>query len=91
MAHSVTLTWTDSVNPAGTVYNVYRIPPGASTPTKIASGLTVKTFTDSDPSLTIGNYTYQVTSVDAGIESAPASVVVNVPPAAPTGLTATAS
>ena len=91
MAHSVTLNWTDSVNPAGTTYNIYRIAPGSTTPLKIGNNLSVKTATDTDPTLGIGDYTYQVTSVDNGVESAPASVTVGIPPTPPTGLTATAT
>src|SRR5579859_3304505 len=48
--HTVKITWTDTINPAGTTYNVYRAAAACSTtPTlaKLTSGLTTMTYTDS--------------------------------------------
>jgi hypothetical protein len=89
--HSVTLTWIDASNPAGTTYNVYRatgLCSGTPTFSRIASALTVKTFTDS--TVSPGNYCFQVTAVFSGSESAPSnSVNPNVPAFSPTSLTFT--
>ena len=90
MAHQVVLTWTDTVNPTGTTYNVYR-QAGSGPNTKIATGIAAKTYTDTDPALNIGAYTYGVTAVNSSIESSADTVTTNVPPAPPTGLTAVAS
>jgi hypothetical protein len=75
-SHTVTLTWVDSSNPAGTTYNVKRATGTCSgTPafSTIASAVAVKTFTDS--TVTIGNYCYIVTAVFSSIESAPSNSV----------------
>jgi len=89
--HSVTLTWVDASNPAGTTYNVYRatgLCSGTPTFSKIGSAVTVKTYTDA--SVTPGNYCYQVTAIFGGAESVPSnSVNPNVPAFAPTALTYT--
>jgi hypothetical protein len=85
MAHSVTMTWADSLNPAGTTYNVYRAagacpaaPPTVTPPTTegfalLVAGLTTKTETDS----TVAGgaiYCYLVTAVVSGAESAPSNI-----------------
>ena len=68
--HSVTLTWIDTVNPTGTVYNVYRLasacpatPPNIEPDgfTRIASSLAV--FTYKDTAVTSGTtYCYFLTA-----------------------------
>lgn len=71
--HSVTLTWTDTLNPTGTTYTVYRAS-GSCTSTPltfaaVASGLA--TMTDVDAAMTPGKYCYQVTANLNGMESDP--------------------
>lgn len=89
--HSVSLAWQDTANPTGTTYNVYRatgLCSGTPTFSKLATAVTVKTYTDS--TVTTGNYCYQVTAVFQGSESVPSnSVNPNVPAFPPTGLTFT--
>lgn len=87
--HSVKLTWVDTLNPTGTTYSVYRAPglcSGTPVFAKLASGVTVLTYTDS--TVTPGNYCFQVTATSGGVESA-ASNTVNpvVPSFPPTALT----
>lgn len=69
--HAATLTWQDTLNPAGTTYSVYRaqgLCSGTPTFSKIASAVTDKTYED----LTVqpGNYCYAVTATLNGMESA---------------------
>lgn len=89
--HSVSLAWQDTANPTGTTYNVYRatgLCSGTPTFNKIASAVTVKTYTDT--TITPGNWCYQVTAVFQGSESVPSnSVNPNVPAFAPQSLTYT--
>lgn len=87
--HKVLVTWTDTVNPSGTTYNVYRASAACATNptlTKLASGLTVMTYTDS--AVTNGStYCYAVTAVGPGGESADsneASAAIIAPPSAVT-------
>lgn len=88
-AHSVTLTWTDSSNPVGTTYNVYRatgLCSGTPVFSKLASGITVKTYLDS--TVIPGNYCYSATATLSGMESAQSvSVAAVILPDPPTGLT----
>lgn len=73
-AHTVTLTWADTLNPAGTTYNIYKATSTCSgTPSfvKTATGVTLKTWDDTN--VQPGNYCYQVTSNFAGMESAPSN------------------
>jgi len=84
----VALSW---VAPAGS-FNVYRGVCGGSF-IKIASKVAGLTYTDS-PLLPGGTYSYQVTAVAGGQESAPSNCIVMVippvaPPPAPTSLTGT--
>src|ERR1700722_1839296 len=78
-AHSAIVTWTDTLNPTGTTYNVYRAagacpatPPTSTTgftklnPNAAASGLTYV-----DSSIVSGTYSYLVTAVVGGVETAP--------------------
>lgn len=72
--HSVTLTWTDTLNPSGTTYTVYRatgLCSGTPTFSKLASALTGKTYLDS--TVIPGNYCYEVTATLNGMESAPSN------------------
>ena len=89
-AHSVTLTWNDTLNPPGTTYNVYRAlglcngPPVFS---KIATAVATKTFTDTP--IPSGGYCYEVTAALNGSESAPSNTalaLVPYPPAPPPDL-----
>jgi hypothetical protein len=86
--HSVMLTWTDTANPAGTTYSVYRatgLCSGSPVFSKIASAITVKTYEDS--TVTPGNYCYQATATYGGMESAPSNTALApVPSFAPAGL-----
>jgi len=89
-AHTVALTWTDTTNPAGTSYNVYRAA-GACTGSpafaKIGSTpVSVKTYTDSAVA-SASTYCYQVTAVLNGVESVPSnSAPAVIPPDPPSGL-----
>ena len=89
--HSVTLTWTDTLNPAGTTYSIYRatgLCSGAPTFSKLASAVSAKTYPDT--TVTPGNYCYQATATVNGMESAPSnSVLAPVPSFPPTGLSLT--
>ena len=87
--HNVTLTWTDTLNPAtGTTYSVYRatgLCSGTPTFSKIATALTAKTY--SDTTVTPGPYCFAVTASFNGVESAMSNTVQpNVPAFVPTGL-----
>ena len=88
--HSVTLTWTDTSNPAGTTYSVYRVVglcSGSPTFAKIATAVTDKTYIDT--TVQPGNYCYTVTASFNGAESSPSnSEPALVLPFPPTGLTA---
>jgi hypothetical protein len=84
-AHSVTLTWVDGRNPAGTTYSVHRsagMCSGTPVFSKIAAALAVKTYEDT--SVTPGNYCYTVTATFMGMESAnsptAAAAVPSFPP-----------
>jgi hypothetical protein len=86
---TVTLTWADTLNPAGTLYNLYRASgtcgSGSLTFTRIASNLSAKTY--SDVGVTPGQYCYAATANINSIESAqsvPAGAQVT--PFAPTGM-----
>ena len=88
---TVNLGWTDTANPSGVTYSVYRSagvcvgPIQLSSAMKLASGLTALTY--SDTTAAIGSsYCYGVTATVNGVESAPASGSVTVGPAAPTNL-----
>lgn len=85
----VSLSWTASTTVGSTV-NVYRCA-GASctTFTKLTTGI-VAAGPYSDTSVTAGAYSYYVTAVVNGVESAPSNTAtVSVSPQPPTGLTAT--
>lgn len=93
MSHSVTLSWTASVDPVAG-YNVYRgtNPPGNEGATPINSAL-VTDVTYVDTNVTAGEkLDYVVTAVSAsGVESVHSNeVTATVPLAPPTNLTAVA-
>lgn len=70
----VTLTWTDTVNPAATTYTVKRaagLCTGTPTFATLATGIATKTYEDT--TVSIGNYCYVVTATLAGLESAPSN------------------
>lgn len=89
--HSVTLNWTDTANPSGTTYTVYRavgLCSGTPTFSKLATAVTVKTYQDS--TVQPGNYCYQVTATANSVESAPSNTALApVPSFAPSQLTIT--
>jgi len=86
--HKVTLTWTDTLNPAGTTYTVSRatgLCTGTPVFSTLASGLTALTYVDS--TVTPGNYCYEVEATAGGVLSAPSNMALApVPSFAPTGL-----
>lgn len=86
--HKAVLTWTDTLNPTGTTYNIYRAPglcSGTPVFAKLASGVTALTYTDS--TVTTGNYCFTVTATFSGVESAQASpALAPVPAFPPSGL-----
>jgi hypothetical protein len=76
-SHSVTLNWTDTLNPSGTVYNVYRatgLCSGSPVFSKIASAVAAKTYQDS--TVIPGNYCYEVTATANAVESAPSNTAL---------------
>lgn len=80
--HTVSLTWQDNSNPAGTTYNVYRatgLCSGTPTFSKIITGVTAKAYQDS--TVIPGNYCYEVTATFNGVESSPSNTAN---PAVPT-------
>lgn len=89
--HSVTLTWTDTLNPSGTTYNVYRatgLCSGTPSFSKIAAGVATKTYQDT--TVTPGNYCYSVSATSNGVESAQSNTALApVPSFAPTQLSVT--
>lgn len=84
-AHTATLIWTDTQNPTGTVYNVYRatgLCSGSPTFSKIATAIAAKTYPDA--TIPVGNSCYAVTAVFNSAESGPsnasAAAVTPFPP-----------
>lgn len=89
--HSATLTWTDSTNPAGTTYSVYRatgLCSGTPTWSKIASAITEKTYVDS--TVQPGNWCFAITATLNGMESPQSNTAsAAVPTFAPQALSVT--
>lgn len=89
--HKVTLTWQDTLNPAGTTYSVYRstgLCSGTPTFSKLAASVTVKTYDDT--TVQPGNYCYVVTASLNGMESPQSNTALApVPSFAPTQLSVT--
>jgi hypothetical protein len=81
-AHSVTVSWTDALNPSGTTYDVYRASGScAGTPVFVkmnAAPITALTYTDSG--VAPGTYCYYVDAFLVGLVSAPSN---NAPAAVP--------
>lgn len=76
LQRKIILTWTDTNNPPATTYTVYRstgLCSGAPVFSKLATGVTIKTYTDD--TVTPGNYCYQVTATLNSMESAPSPTV----------------
>jgi hypothetical protein len=71
-SHSVKITWTDTVNPAGTTYNVYKANTNCTgTPTFVklnTAPITTQSYTDTN--VAAGTYCYSATAVGPGGESA---------------------
>lgn len=89
-AHSATITITDTTNPAGMSYNIYRGAGACSTnPTLSKIGTTsTKTYTDSG--LAAGTYCYAATALDSlGDESAKSPTAQGVIPMPPNAVTIT--
>ena len=89
---SVTITWTDTINPAtGTTYSVFRASgscSGSPTFVRLTSGLTAKTYVDSP--VTPGLYCYTATATLNGMESDQAvGVTAQVKPFPPSSVTGT--
>lgn len=92
--YSVALTWTAPTGTAPTGYNVYRAPYSTTCGAYAvlnATAITGTTYTDA--TVTPGaQYCYEVTALEGTAESGPdvlASNPVSLPPAPPTGLSAT--
>lgn len=89
--HKVTLTWVDTLNPAGTVYSVYRatgLCAGSPAFSVIASAIPTKTYEDN--TVAPGNYCYAVTATYNSVESAQSnSALAPVPSFAPANLAVT--
>lgn len=89
--HSVALTVTDTLNPSGTTYSIYRAPglcSGTPVFAKIASALTVKTYEDT--TVQPGNYCYAATATFQGSESPQSpTFAAQVPSFAPSQLSGT--
>ncbi len=86
---SANLSWADTVNPAGTTYNIYRVAgtcPAAFSVIpayRIASGISVDSYVDA--TVIVGStYCYAVTAVFSSVESAPAVAWATIPIAPPT-------
>jgi hypothetical protein len=91
--HSATLTWTDTTNPAGTTYSVYRAP-GLCTTTPVptwakvtTTPLTTKTWADT--AVVPGNYCYSITATYTGLESGKSvPALASIPSFIPTAVSA---
>lgn len=87
----VVLTWDDTLNPAGTTYNIYRSPApcGLSSTvfTKLIPNITAKTYTDT---ATPGQYCYYATATTNALESDHSNTVdTSVNPYPPSKLSVT--
>ena len=90
---SVTLNWTDTKNPAGTTYNIFRSPTTCDAtlaPTRIATAIAPKTYTD--PAVALGSWCYYVTAVYGTAESTRSPLAAAVAgPFPPEGITVVVS
>lgn len=86
---SVTLNWTDTKNPAGTTYSVFKAAQACNASpsfARIASAVAAKTYLDSN--VPVGSYCYYVTATYNTMESGPSpQAVAAVTPYPPDGLT----
>lgn len=80
-ATNMVLTWTPQATaPPPVTFNVYRSVAGGPS-TQIAAGLTAPTYNDPLSGLTPGDvYSYDVTEVQNGVESAPSTVATATAP-----------
>ena len=89
--HQVTLTWQDNLNPAGTVYNVYRASGVCSASNKfygVAGYVSTKSFVDT--TVVPDTYCYEVTAIYQGTQSGPSNTAqAAVTAFSPTSLTVT--
>jgi len=79
--HSVTLTWSDALNPPSTTYNIYRaggLCSGAPAFSRIATAIAAKTYIDT--AVTSGDYCYEVSAAFNGVESAPSNTALALVP-----------
>jgi len=87
LALTILLTWVDTLNPATTTYHIYRAPggcgDGAPFEKMTKAPQATKSFRDDPPT---GQWCYQVTAVNDGLESDPSPKVSVAKPAAPTSL-----
>ena len=75
LTRSADLVWTDTVNPVGTTYNVYRAPNICDATVlfaKIAVNVPERKYTDSG--LIAGAYCYKVTATYNNLESLPSNL-----------------
>jgi len=81
--HSVTLNWQDSINPAGTTYNVYKATGACSSASAFAklntSPIVTKSYVDANVSANTA-YCYAATSYVSPAESEKSSGVTAVVP-----------
>jgi hypothetical protein len=77
-AHTAVVQWTDTLNPAGTAYNVYRMagacpltPPTSTGGFAQLNNAPVGGMIYVDASVVAGTYAYVVTAVVAGVETGP--------------------
>ena len=81
LTRSADLVWTDTVNPTGTTYNVYRAPNTcdvAALFAKVAVSVPDKKYTDSG--LLSGAYCYKVTATYGNLESIPSNLTELIVP-----------
>lgn len=77
--HKATITITDTINPTGTTYSIYRatgLCSGTPVFSKLATGIAILSYVDS--TVTPGNYCYQVTASVASIEGPPSNQAAGV-------------
>jgi hypothetical protein len=89
-AHSVLIAITDTMNPVGTTYNVYRGAGACSTNPTLAKIGSTSTKTYTDASVAPGTYCYVATALNsAGDESAQSPTAQAAIPAPPNAITIT--
>ncbi len=80
--HSATLFWVDALNPAGAVYNVYRLNGACTDPLPFIKLVSLTARTYQDKTTLAGKvYCYRVTATSGGAaESAPSNPVSAIIP-----------